>query len=125
MSKNERLLRATLVHNALMKRVFLILLAVWISGCAMSKKQIPEPTPKMAMALGVEHGELVRGHATYLNHCNRCHEHVPPGVIDPELWRGVVPHMAVNAKISKIEEQELMLYLVAAHGTVHGLDLEH
>lgn len=108
-----------------MKRVFLFLMVLWVSGCAGPRTRIPEPTPKMAMALGVHHAELVRGHATYMNHCNRCHERVPPGAIDPELWRGVLPHMAVRATISKIEEDELMLYLLAAHGTVHGLDLEH
>lgn len=79
----------------------------------------------MALAMGVHQAELVRGHATYLEHCNRCHERVPPGAIDPEYWRGIVPHMAVRGKISDSEERELLLYLLAAHGTVHGLDLEH
>ena len=77
------------------------------------------------MALGVEQAELVRGHATYLRHCQQCHARVPPGKIDPEYWRGIVPHMALKSAIDSREEQELLLYLTAAHGTVHGMDLEH
>ena len=99
--------------------------ALWLAGCASRTTKIPDPTPKMALELGVAHEELVRGHASYLNHCNRCHERVPPGKIDPEFWRGVLPHMALRSKIGKVEEHELLLYLLAAHGTVHGLDLEH
>ena len=99
--------------------------ALWVVGCAVNTSRIPDPTPEMAMALGVEHSELVRGHKTYLQHCHRCHERVPPGKMDPEYWRGIVPHMAVNAKIGVKEEQELLLYVMAAHGTVHGMDLEH
>ena len=108
-------------------RVFVIgvLVVLSVVSCARNINRIPEPTPKMAMELGVEHQELVRGHANYLQHCNRCHERVPPGRIDPEYWRGIVPHMAVNAEIGEEDERELLLYLMAAHGTVHGADLEH
>jgi mono/diheme cytochrome c family protein len=79
----------------------------------------------MALGLGVEYTELMRGHATYMSHCARCHERVPPGKVDPEFWRGIVPHMAARAEIGEAAERELLLYLMAAHGTVHGLDLEH
>ncbi len=96
-----------------------------VAGCAPNTDLIPDPSPEMAMALGVGHAELVRGHAAYLQHCNRCHERVPPGKIDPEFWRGIVPHMAAKARISRKAEEELLLYVMAAHGTVHGLDLEH
>lgn len=96
-----------------------------LAACAPDFSRIPPPTEKMAMELGVAHAELVRGHATYMNHCSQCHERVPPGEIDPEFWRGVLPHMAVRSKITEVEEYELLLYLLAAHGTVHGLDLEH
>ena len=111
-----------------MKLICWILLGLgtlWIAGCAAKTSRIPDPTPEMALGLGVAHQELVRGHASYMRYCSQCHERVPPGKIDPEFWRGVLPHMAARAKISKIEEEELLLYLMAAHGTVHGLDLEH
>ncbi len=100
-------------------------LSLVLAGCVGPTKRIPEPTPEMALALGVHHQELVRGHRTYMAYCNRCHERVPPGAIDPEYWRGIVPHMALRSKISRIEESELMLYVLAAHGTAHGLNLQH
>ena len=80
---------------------------------------------EMAMALGVETSEIQRGHASYMAKCSQCHDRVPPGKIDPEYWRGIVPHMAANAELSQKEEEELLLYLMAAHGTVHGANLQH
>jgi mono/diheme cytochrome c family protein len=108
-----------------MKQVIALLVALWVAGCAPNSSRIPEPTEQMALGLGVEQAALTRGHATYLSQCSRCHERVPPGKVDPEFWRGIVSHMAVKAQISKVEEHELLLYLMAAHGTVHGLDLQH
>lgn len=96
-----------------------------VTGCAVDTARVPKPTEEMAMAMGVRQAELARGHATYLEHCNQCHERIPPGKIDPENWRGIVPHMAVRAHIDAEEERDLLLYVMAAHGTVHGLDLEH
>ena len=79
----------------------------------------------MALELGVEYGQLQRGREVYMAHCNRCHERIPPGEIDPEIWRGLLPHMAINAELTTTEEEESLLYLLAAHGTVHGANLQH
>ncbi len=101
------------------------LAALGMVACGVQSSRVPDPTVEMARGLGVELAELQRGHATYVNHCNQCHDRIPPGKIDPEYWRGIVPHMAVNAQIDEKEEQELLLYLMAAHGTVHGANLQH
>lgn len=112
-----------------MKWLWLALAAAGVAaglvGCAPDTTQIPEPTEEMALGMGVRKAELDRGHATYMEHCNRCHQRVPPGTIDPEFWRGIVHHMALRSRIGEVEERELLVYLMAAHGTVHGLDLEH
>lgn len=109
-----------------MKRIWpTVAAALGVAGCSGKMNRIPDPTLEMATALGVEQAELERGHATYMQHCSQCHERVPPGKIDPEYWRGIVPHMAVNARIRPSEESELLLYLMAAHGTVHGANLQH
>lgn len=94
-------------------------------GCGVPGGKIPEATPEMAMAMGVEESRLVRGRVSYMSHCNRCHERVLPGKIDPEYWRGIVPHMAQNADLTGGEETDLLIYLMAAHGTVHGENLQH
>ena len=93
-------------------------------GCSAPVDPVPPATPEMAEALGVEEAQLVRGRAAYMENCNRCHERVPPGELDPEYWRGIIPHMAKNAKLSSSEQTDVLVYLMAAHGTVHDLDLE-
>jgi hypothetical protein len=50
---------------------------------------------------------------------------VHPGEIDPEFWRGVISHMAVEAKLMKLEQQQLLHDLMVAHAEVHGLESEH
>lgn len=94
-------------------------------GCGASVDPIPQATPEMALEMGVEEEQLVRGRALYMENCNRCHERVPPGEIDPEYWRGIIPHMAQNADLSSSEQNDVLVYLMAAHGTVHDLNLEH
>ena len=94
-------------------------------GCAKSFKGIPEVTSQMAMNYGVEEATLARGRGIYMAHCATCHERVHPGEIDPEFWRGVTPHMAVKAKLTAEEQQQLLHYLMVAHAEVHGLDSEH
>ncbi len=96
-----------------------------MAGCGGGTDRIPQATPEMAEALGVETGELVRGRALYMKHCAKCHAQVKPGAMEPEYWRSIVPHMAQHAKLGATDETELLLYLMAAHGTVHGADLEH
>jgi mono/diheme cytochrome c family protein len=96
-----------------------------LMGCAPSFKGIPEVTPKMARAYGVDQATLARGRGIYMAHCSSCHERVHPGELDPEFWRGITPHMAVKAKISEEEQQQLLHYLMVAHAEVHGLDPEH
>ena len=96
-----------------------------VVGCAKSFKGIPEVTPEMAMAYGVEQETLMSGREVYLANCSKCHERVHPGEIDPEFWRGITPHMAVKAELSKADEEKLLHYLMVAHAEIHGLDPEH
>jgi cytochrome c5 len=96
-----------------------------LAGCGVTRDPIPEATPEMALEMGVEQAQLVRGRDLYLANCARCHERVLPGNIDPEYWRGIMPHMGKNADLSKSQETDVLIYLMAAHGTVHGLNLEH
>jgi hypothetical protein len=102
-----------------------VVFALVLAGCGGNTHRIPEATPEMAGALGVETGQLVRGRELYLKHCAQCHDRVTPGFMEPEYWRGILPHMAEHAKLDPARETELLLYLMAAHGTVHGADLEH
>ena len=102
-----------------------MVLVALAAGCGGATEPIPEATPAMAEALGVETAQLVRGRALYMKHCAGCHDRVTPGAMEPEYWRGIMPHMAEHAKLDPESEKELLLYVMAAHGTVHGADLEH
>lgn len=101
------------------------LIGLCVSGCGPDLSVIPEATPKMAMEMGVTQSSLQRGRATYMAHCNKCHERVLPAKIDPEYWREILPHMSVNAKLDSVQQKELQSYLIAAHGTVYKLNLQH
>ena len=48
-------------------------------------------------------------------HCASYHERIHPGEIYP----------AAKAKLSDLEQTQLLHYAMAAHAEVHGLDPEH
>ncbi|MGC6467280.1 MAG: hypothetical protein ACON38_15935 [Akkermansiaceae bacterium] len=96
--------------------------ALLFSGCGSSESEIPEATAEMAKKYEVSQVELARGRGLYMAHCEQCHERVEPGKIDPEFWREITPHMALNARLNDKEEQELLQYVMAAHAEVHGLE---
>lgn len=110
-----------------MRRILCLWGCVVLAGCDEQPvtERIPQVTPEMAMAMGVESGRLRQGRELYLEHCERCHKRIKPGELEPEYWRGILPHMAEHARLAYDEEEDLLVYLMAAHGTVHGADLEH
>jgi hypothetical protein len=103
----------------------LALFSSLIVSCGPDLNAIPEVTPKMAMEMGTTQQQLQHGRSIYMAHCNKCHERVPPAKIDPEAWREVLPHMSQNAHLNSAQLADLQIYLIAAHGTVYELDLEH
>lgn len=96
-----------------------------VSGCGMKSDPIPAATDEMAVEMGVEREQLVRGRDLYMENCTRCHQRVLPGKLDPEYWRGIIPHMASKADLSKGDETDVLVYLMAAHGSVHGENHQH
>ncbi len=89
----------------------LVILA--LAGCA-TTKTAPIPDAAMATRSKVNVATLQRGHAVYLAHCGRCHEHILPKDVSKEDWHVVAPGMAWNAGISAADEKALTAYLLAA-----------
>ena len=89
----------------------LVILA--LAGCA-TTKTAPIPDAAMATRSKVNVATLQRGHAVYLAHCGRCHEHILPKDVSKEDWHVVAPGMAWNAGISAADEKALTAYLMAA-----------
>jgi len=84
-----------------------------LASCA-TTKTAPIPDAAMATRSKVDVATLQRGHAVYLAHCGRCHEHVMPKDVSREDWHVVAPGMAWNAGISAADEKALTSYLMAA-----------
>jgi len=103
----------------------IIITSTFLVSCGPDLNAIPEATPKMAMEMGTTQQQLQHGRSIYMAHCNKCHERVPPAEIDPEAWREILPHMSQNAHLNSSQLADLQIYLIAAHGTVYQLDLEH
>lgn len=103
----------------------IVLCVCMLAACGPDLTVIPEVTPQMATSMGVEQTQLQHGRDLYMANCNKCHERVLPAKIDPEYWREILPHMSHNAKLNEAQLEDLQTYLIAAHGTVYGMDLQH
>ena len=96
-----------------MKGLLSGLVILSLAGCAPTKTA-PIPHAAMATRSKVNVATLQRGHAVYLAHCGRCHEHILPKDVSKEDWHVVAPGMAWNAGISAADEKALTAYLLAA-----------
>jgi|GEM_PF-4974860 len=101
-----------------MRRLPLLLLLL-LAHCA--SRAVPEVNDEMARRTAVEPERLENGRAIYLEKCHRCHEQVPPGKLDPEYWRQIIPHMARNAELGRGEQADVLNYLIAAHLEASGV----
>jgi hypothetical protein len=96
-----------------MRNLPILLAGMLLASCA-ATKTAPIPDPAMATRSGTSVTTLQRGHAVYLAHCGRCHEHILPKDVSKEDWHVVAPGMAWNAGISAADEKALTAYLLAA-----------
>lgn len=96
-----------------MKVPAFLLSCLLLASCA-ATKTAPIPDAAMAARSGEKVAKLQRGHAVYLAHCGRCHEHVLPKDVSKDDWHVVAPGMAWNAGISAADEKALTAYLLAA-----------
>lgn len=94
-------------------------------SCTKQLDNIPLASQRMAQDYEVSLNDLQKGRDIFMQHCNACHERVPPGKIDPEAWRTILPHMSMRAHITKQDTQRLQNYLIAAHGIVHNFNFSH
>ena len=96
-----------------MRNLPVLLVGLLLASCA-ATKTAPIPDAAMASRSKVSVATLQRGHAVYLAHCGRCHEHILPRDVSKEDWHVVAPGMAWNAGISAADEKALTAYLMAA-----------
>ena len=72
------------------------------------------PSTAMSKRTGVPLKDLHTGFSVFVLHCGRCHDYMYPEDVSANDWHKVLPGMAWNAGISKIEEKALMKYLLAS-----------
>ncbi len=99
-----------------MSKSLLALPFALLAACATGPEMAPLPDAAMASRSGTQEATLKRGHAVYLAHCGRCHEHIMPKDVSRKDWHVVVPGMAWNAGISAADEEALTAYILAAKG---------
>ena len=79
-----------------MSKSLLALPFALLAACATGPEMAPLPDAAMASRSGTQEATLKRGHAVYLAHCGRCHEHIMPKDVSRKDWHVVVPGMAVR-----------------------------
>lgn len=57
-------------------------------------------------------GSLKQGHQLYMSKCGSCHYLYRPPKFSEEKWKKEMPDMSERAKISKIEQEHILTYLL-------------
>lgn len=68
----------------------------------------------MSKRTGVPIKDLHTGFSVFVFRCATCHEYKYPDDLSKSDWHKVVPGMAWNARISDVEEEALLKYLIAS-----------
>ena len=67
-----------------------------------------------ASALPPATPETEGGRAIYAAKCHSCHRLYAPSRVTPEKWPALMEKMAVKAKLTPEEEQEILAYVLSA-----------
>ncbi len=104
------------------RRLCIGLSVVWVSvafvGCLSLERMAP-PVDEGLIAVGGQQGfdsqVLVRGRDVYLNQCIACHSVEPIDRYSIEQWRETLPDMAQEAKLDRLQTDDLLAYLMTSH----------
>jgi mono/diheme cytochrome c family protein len=91
-------------------------LAVALAGCA-GRLAMPTEADAVRAAAhwpGTTVNELTRGRALYVSRCASCHSLYQPREFPPQKWGSFVGEMAERAKLSPLEVNQLVHYLMTA-----------
>lgn len=92
-------------------------LCLAFSGCAAPP---PKVTPRLAALAprGTPEDALHRGRAIYTGACVACHGTDSPDAFKPERWREIVREMSERSHLKRQQEEDLLVYLLAAREDV-------
>jgi len=91
---------------------------VFLVGCV-SLDQLAPPVDDAMILAGAGHPldpqALVRGREIYLNRCIGCHSVEPVDRYSLGQWEMILPEMAAEAKLNRVQTADLQGYISAAH----------
>ena len=57
---------------------------------------------------------LEAGRQTFVHRCNGCHKHPALGAYSDPEWQAIVPRMGGKAKLSSVESEQVLQFVLAA-----------
>jgi hypothetical protein len=90
-------------------------------GCHMVPLDVAAPPVENLGASPARVAQLETGRLIFTSShkCARCHRPKPIVDYSPEYWtHSIMPRMAKKAKLSDVEEQYLMAYIMTAHKAI-------
>lgn len=109
-------------RNLWAKRLIGMLLAAGaFVGCHMVPLDVAAPPIANLNVSPARVGQLETGRLIFTSShkCARCHRPKPIVDYSPEYWtQSIMPRMAKKAKLSEVEEQYLMAYILTAHDAI-------
>jgi hypothetical protein len=103
-------------------RLFSILaVASSYAGCHVVPLDVAAPPVENLGASPARVGQLETGRMIFTSShkCARCHRPKPIVDYSPEYWKqSIMPRMSKKAKLSEVEEQYLMAYILTAHDAI-------
>jgi hypothetical protein len=91
------------------------------AGCHMVPLDVAAPPVQNLNASPARVAQLETGRLifTSTHKCARCHRPKPIVDYSPEYWKdSIMPRMSKKAKLSDVEEQYLMAYILTAHDAI-------
>jgi len=91
------------------------------AGCHMVPLDVAAPPVQNLGASPARLAQLETGRLIFTSShkCARCHRPKPIVDYSPEYWtQSIMPRMAEKAKLSEVEQQYLMAYIMTAHDAI-------
>jgi hypothetical protein len=107
--------------NAATRLIAMLAIASAYVGCHMVPLDVAAPPVENLGASPARVAQLETGRLIFTSShkCARCHR--PKAIVDysPDYWtQSIMPRMSRKAKLSEVEEQYLMAYILTAHEAI-------
>ncbi len=88
-------------------------MALAVGGCGSLAPVAPAVTPAMAASARTDIGVLELGRLIYTTRCTECHNAERVGRYSRSEWMGILPRMAVDARLNDAQDRAVRAYVMA------------